>query len=251
MMNPAEFANIASLEENFWWFRGMRRILFQLLDPIAAAHRFERVLEAGCGTGHLSRMLEQRYNWRMTPLDLAPEGLAWGRQLGVQRMVQGDIVSLPFADASFDAVVSMDVIVHLPPGEEHKPFGEFIRVLRPGGTLILRVSALDILRSRHSHFAHERQRFTKGRLLRMAAAHRLKVLRCTFANSLLMPVALAKFRLYEPLLSGPPESGVQAVSPWLDKMLYQPLALEAAWLGAGLNFPIGQSLILIAEKPAS
>jgi len=250
MMNPAEFANIAALEENFWWFRGMRRILFRLLDPIAESHKFARVLEAGCGTGHLSRMLEQRYGWKMTPLDLAPEGLEWGRQLGVQRMVQGDITALPFADSSFDALVSMDVIVHLPLGQEHKPFGEFIRVLRPGGMLILRVSALDILKSRHSQFAHERQRFTKGRLLRMAAAHRLKVLRCSFANSLLMPVALAKFRLYEPFLSGPPESGVQAVSPWLDRLLYLALAAEAGWLGAGLDFPVGQSLILIAEKPA-
>jgi SAM-dependent methyltransferase len=249
MMNPAEFANIAALEENFWWFRGMRRILFRLLDPIAASRRFDRVLEAGCGTGHLSRMLEQRYMWNMVPLDLAPEGLDWGRQLGVQRMVQGDIAALPFSDASFDALLSMDVIVHFPLGQEHKPFSEFIRVLRPGGMLILRVSALDILRSRHSQFAHEKQRFTKGRLLAMARQHRLRVLRCSFANSLLMPVALAKFRLYEPFVSGPLESGVQAVSPWLDRLLYLPLAMEANLLGAGLNFPLGQSLILIAEKP--
>jgi SAM-dependent methyltransferase len=249
MMNPAEFANIAALEENFWWFRGMRRILFRLLDPLAAERKFHRVLEAGCGTGHLSRMLEQRYRWRMVPVDLAPEGLAWGRQLGVERMVQADIAALPFASNSFDALVSMDVIVHFPLGEEHKPFGEFIRVLRPGGTLILRVSALDILRSRHSAFAHERQRFTKSRLLRMAREHHLNVLRCSFANSLLMPVALAKFRLFEPFQSGPPESGVQAVAPWLDKLLYLPLAMEAACLGAGLNFPIGQSILLIATKP--
>ena len=39
------------------------------------------------------------------------------------------------------------------------------------------------------------------------------------------------------------------VAPWLDNLLYMPLALEAEWLGAGLNFPLGQSLLLIAEKP--
>ena len=41
----------------------------------------------------------------------------------------------------------------------------------------------------------------------------------------------------------------QPVAPWLDNLLYMPLALEAEWLGAGLNFPLGQSLLLIAEKP--
>lgn len=249
MMNPAEFANIAAIEENFWWFRGMRRILFRLLDPLAARHAPRRVLEAGCGTGHLSRLLEQRYGWNMVPVDLAPEGLAYGKGLGVQRMTQADISALPFATESFDAVLSMDVIVHFPRGQEQRPFAEFVRVCRRGGLLVIRVSALDILRSRHSQFAHERQRFTRGRLLQLAHGHGLRVLRCTYLNSLLFPVALAKFRLFEPFLSGPAESGVQPVAPWLDNLLYMPLALEAEWLGAGLNFPLGQSLLLIAEKP--
>ncbi|MBS1823789.1 MAG: methyltransferase domain-containing protein [Acidobacteria bacterium] len=249
MMNPAEFANIAAIEENFWWFRGMRRILFRLLDPLAAQRTPRSVLEAGCGTGHLSRLLEQRYGWRMVPVDLAPEGLAYGKGLGVERLVQADIAALPFAAGAFDAVLSMDVIVHFPRGEEHRPFAEFVRVCKPGGLLVIRVSALDILRSRHSHFAHERQRFTRSRLLALARGHGLRVLRCTYLNSLLFPVAFAKFRLIEPFFSGPAESGVQPVAPWLDNLLYMPLALEAEWLGAGLNFPLGQSLLLIAEKP--
>jgi SAM-dependent methyltransferase len=248
MMNPAEFANIAESEQDFWWYRGMRKIMYRLLDPVAQAHPFRRVLEAGCGTGHFARELQARYGWTMFPLDLGWEGLAYGRQLGVSRLTQGDIQSLPYASESFDAVVSMDVIVHLPRGEEDRPMREFHRVLRPGGMLVLRASALDILRSRHSAFAMERQRFTQGRLTRLAAACGFRVLRCTYANSLLFPVALAKFRLVEPLLPGPPESGVQPVAPWLDAMLHTPLALESRLLGAGLNFPLGQSLILFAER---
>jgi hypothetical protein len=41
---------------------------------------------------------------------------------------------------------------------------------------------------------------------------------------------------------------VEPVAPWLDKLLYAPLALEAAWLGAGHDLPVGQSLVLIGEK---
>lgn len=248
MMNPAEFANIAAIEENFWWFRGMRRILFSQLDPLARRYTPRRVLEAGCGTGHLSKMLEQRYGWKMHPIDLAMEGLAYGRHMGVSRLAQANITAIPFRTAAFDAVVSMDVLVHMPLGSEDQPFGEMIRVLKPGGLLVMRVSALDMLRSRHSQFAHERQRFTRGRLLDLARRHGINVLRCTYLNSLLMPVALAKFRLYEPFLKGPPESGVQPAPGWLDNLLYLPLALEEKWLRAGLNFPLGQSLLLIGEK---
>ncbi len=249
MMNPAEFANIAALEENFWWFRGMREILCDLLDPIARERSFTRVLEGGCGTGHLSRHLAARYQWKMVPLDLAPEGLQYGRSLGVERMVQGNIAALPFADNSFDALVSMDVLVHFPRGQEVTPFAEFVRVVKPGGLLAIRVSALDLLRSRHSEFAHERQRFTRPRLLTLAARHRLRVLRCTYLNSLLLPVSFTKFRVIEPLMSGPAESGVQPLPGWLDNLLYIPLRLEKSWLAAGWNFPLGQSLLLLAEKP--
>ena len=251
MMNPAEFDNIARAEEHFWWYRGMRRIMFRLLDPIAARRKFDRVLEAGCGTGHFARSLQERYGWPMWPVDLGWEGLAYGKHLGVSRLTQADIAALPFAAGSFDAVVSMDVIVHFPPGEEGRAMGELVRVLKPGGLLAVRVSALDILRSHHSQFAMERQRFTRSRLLRLAREHGIEVQRCTYANSLLVPVALAKFRIVEPLFGGEPSSGVEPVARWLDKLLYAPLAVESACLGAGLSFPVGQSLILIGEKKAN
>jgi len=248
MMNPAEFGNIAESEANFWWYRGMRRIMFRLLDPIARQMRFDRVLEAGCGTGHFARELARRYGWPMFPLDLGWEGLEHARRYGLGRLAQGDICALPYRDGSFDAVVSMDVVVHLPRGQEHLPMREMARVLRPGGLLVLRVSALDILRSRHSEFAMERQRFTRSRLKRLAASSGFAVQRISYANSLLLPAALAKFRVWEPLTRQPPASGVKPVPGWLDRLLYAPLAVEAGWLGAGLNLPLGQSLILLAKK---
>jgi SAM-dependent methyltransferase len=247
-MNPAEFANIARSEQEFWWYRGMRRILNRVLDQYAASRRIERALEAGCGTGYQALELTARYGWKVTALDLGFEGLAYGRAMGVPDLLQGDMRSLPCRDAAFDAVVSLDVIVHLPRGEEAQPMAEFARVLKPEGLLVLRASALDILRSRHSQFAHERQRFTRARLIESARTCGFQPLRCTYLNSLLMPVALAKFRVWEPLTRQPPSSGVQAVAGWLDRALYSALALEAAWIGAGGSFPLGQSLLLIAEK---
>jgi SAM-dependent methyltransferase len=247
-MNPAEFANIARSEQNFWWYRGMQRILFRLLDPLAAGRRFQSVLEAGCGTGYLSKVLGERYGWKVFPVDLGWEGLVYARHLAVPRPLQCDIAELPFCHRAFDLLLSMDVIVHFPRGAESRPLAEFARVLTPGGILAIRVSALDVLHSRHSTFAHERQRFTKGRLIRLLEEHGFLVRRCSYANSLLMPVALAKFRLWEPLTRKAPASGVEPVDPWLDRLLYAPLAAEAALLGAGVNLPLGQSLIAIAER---
>lgn len=246
-MNPAEFDNIARSERDFWWYRGMREILFALLDParLAAA---SYVLEAGCGTGYLSKVLAERYGWRMTPLDLGREGLAYARGYGLSQLVQGDVAALPFAASAFDALVSMDVIVHLPRGGESSTCAEFARVLKPGGLLALRVSAFDALRSRHSDFCEERQRFTRSRLAHAVEHAGFQIERATYVNSLLLPISLFKFRVWEPLTRAPAASGVAMVPAWLDRLLYLPLRAEAAWVARGGGFPAGQSLVLIAKR---
>jgi len=248
MMNPAEFTNIRKSEQDFWWYRGMRAILFRMIEPYLAGRRIGRALEGGCGTGYLSHLLQRERGWPIVPMDLSGDGLRYAREMGVERLVQADIRAIPFPAGAFDLVMSVDVLAHLPRGQEHEAAREFARVLASRGLLVIRTAALNVLRSRHSEFAYERQRFTRRRLMGLVTGAGLRVLRCSYANSLLMPVALAKFRVVEPLMRAPASSGLQPVAPWLDRALYAPLALEAAWIGAGHNLPAGQSLILIGEK---
>jgi SAM-dependent methyltransferase len=250
MMNPAEFDNIVRTEKTFWWFQGMQRILFGLLEQEWGGNFPHRVLEAGCGTGHFAMQFAEHFGSRVDVADLAIEGLRHARQRGAGAMAQSDVRALPFASAAYGCVISLDVLVHLERGQEEVAFAELSRVLEPHGLLVLRVSALDILRSRHSAFTHERQRFTRSRLLDLARRNGLDVVRCTYLNSLLMPVALAKFRLWEPFQTGKPDSGLQPVPAWLNAILGSALRLEAEWLRYGGSFPAGQSLLLLARKRA-
>ena len=79
----------------------------------------------------------------------------------------------------------------------------------------------------------------------------IRVLRCTYANSLLMPVALAKFRLWEPLLRRPRPAAWSPCRRWLDRLLYAAAGTEAAWIGAAASIcPSDSRLLLIGEKVA-
>lgn len=247
-MNPAEFANIRKSEEHFWWYRGMREILYRFLAPYLKDRTVHQALEAGCGTGYFSHLLQRERGWPIVPMDYSRDGLCYARELGVERPVQGDIRALPFAEGLFDLTLSVDVIAHLPHGEEHLAARELARVTRRGGLVVVRTSALDLLRSRHTKFANERQRFDRRRLMGLFAGAGIRVLRCTYVNSLLMPVALFKFRVWEPLLRRPPQSGVEPVANWLDRLLYLPLGVESGWIGRGRDLPVGQSLLLAGEK---
>ena len=250
-MNPAEFDFIAKSEEKFWWYRGMRSIMFRLFDAMRdQLPPASFVLEAGCGTGYFAKAMNERYGWQIIPSDLGSEGLAYARSLGVTDLLQCNISDLPLLSDCFDAIVSMDVIVHFPEGEEAKSLAELFRVLKPEGYLFLRVSALDILRSKHSIYVLERQRFTRNRLIQAVQKQGFQVDWCSYANSLLSPVAFVKFRIVEPLTRSEATSGVKPVAPWLDNILHAALKSEANWLGKRRRFPVGQSLILIARKPS-
>ena len=249
MMNPAEFENIDRVERDFWWFQGMNRILFHLLERELAGRAPRQLLETGCGTGGFATLLRQRWPSASVHVsDLAMEGLQFARERGLASRTQADIRALPYADASFGTVLSLDVIVHLKRGEEARALSELARVLRPGGLAVIRCSALDILHSRHSDFTHERQRFTRARLMRGAAEAGLIPKRCTYLNSFLMPVALAKFRLWEPLFGAKPASGLVQPPAWLNRMLSCGLTSELALLRRGIDLPLGQTVLLLARK---
>jgi len=247
-MNAEEIRNIRITEETFWWFRGMRAILWPWLDHILIRFHAPRVAELGCGTGGFAAHFTKRYKHPVVAMDLEPAGLRHARELGLDELVCGDIQAVPLASESIDLLLSLDVIVHLERGKEDAALQEFCRVLKPGGVLLIRVAALDELHSRHSEYTWERQRFTKQRLRNALERAGFSIERIGYFNSLLMPVAWFKFRVWEPLTDAKPTSSLAPLPGWLNGTLSFPLRIEAICSKAGWTFPLGQSLICSATK---
>lgn len=101
-----------------------------VLRGLGGGHR-PRILDLGCGKGRFSRRLE-RAGARVVGLDISPAMLA---EAGGLRRVLGSARRLPFADATFDAVVAVETFEHL--GDVGPTIGEARRVLGPGGRLIV------------------------------------------------------------------------------------------------------------------
>ncbi|MBI4479487.1 MAG: class I SAM-dependent methyltransferase [Acidobacteria bacterium] len=250
-MKPEELHNIYGAEEQFWWYQGMRAITAALMDPLFQS-RGGVGLDAGCGTGFNAMTFETRHGLRMVGVDLAPLAIQYCRQINFSRSLVSSITALPFHDETFDVITSFDVLSSLPPGGEQPAVREFSRVLRPAGWMMLRVPAFQMLRSRHSEFVAERQRYRASEMLRMLTGMNFQVTRWTYANAFLSPIALLKFRVWETLRREEPRSGVAVMPPpWLNRLLRRVLLCEAALIRRGCRFLFGQSLIVVAQKPTS
>jgi arsenite methyltransferase len=101
----------------------------------------ERVLDLGCGAGTDSLVAARMVgaDGRVTGIDMTPEMLDKARRSAAEmgeenvEFVEGEAEKLPFADASFDVVISNGVIDLIP--DKDAVFSELHRVLAPGGRI--------------------------------------------------------------------------------------------------------------------
>lgn len=111
----------------------------EIIEANAPSDRPLRILDAGCGPGFFSILLS-RAGHRVTGVDGSAGMLAHAREnaarFGVSPvLMQGDFGALPFPDDTFDLVVSRNV-THII--REHlRVYGEWLRVLKPGGVLLI------------------------------------------------------------------------------------------------------------------
>jgi len=117
---PAAHTPLMDLEEG---------AMVRLIPPCGE----RRVLDLGCGSGRYLRLLRPQRPRVAIGVDFSPEMLARARGLCAP-LVRGELRALPFAERSFDLVVSGLVVGHVP--ELAGFLREVSRVMRQGGTVV-------------------------------------------------------------------------------------------------------------------
>ena len=127
--------------------RAYERLFGELVGDVAPAPGVlsPSVLDAGVGTGAMSIALARAVDapFVLHALDLSPRMLHRAgttlRAAGLEPVLRhGDVQSLPYADGVFDFVIAAHVLEHL--ADPAPALREMVRVLRPGGRLLVCVT---------------------------------------------------------------------------------------------------------------
>lgn len=243
-MDAAEYELMYKAEDSHWWYRGMAAIMRAVLERRYARGQGLGILDAGCGTGGTLSWLSE-YG-RVVGLDFSAHALRYTRMRGHERVVQASVTGIPFAAGTFDLVVSLDVLYFMHVQDE-LALKEFVRVLVPGGRVLLRLPAYDWLRG-----AHDRKVSTAHRYTRKEAVDKLRRSGLTpefmsYANTVLFPAVVVK-RVLDRLLSAPPSSDLALDMKSLAPYLGSCLVLESHLIRKS-PLPFGLSLVGLAQKP--
>lgn len=239
------FDELVDLEANNFWFRARNKlIVWALKRYFAGANQF---LEIGCGTGFvLSGVGASLPELVLSGSEISTEGLAHAahRVPGVN-LFQMDARAIPFNN-EFDVIGAFDVIEHIE--EDDVVLSQMHQAVRPGGGILLTVPQHEFLWSAvDEHACHVRRYAAKDLVSKVRAAD-FKVVRMTSFVSLLLPLMFASRAMqssrkeeYDPL-------GELRMNRFANAVLEKVAQVESMGIRAGLNFPAGGSLLLIARK---
>ena len=236
------------LEENFWWFDGMRAITLSWIGCLTP----QAVLDAGCGTGfHLQWLGQKLGTPKIVGIDLSETALRFAhRRVATAPLARASVTHLPFSAECFDLVTCFDVISHIPLQMVSAALSEFSRVLQAGGHLFVRVPAIRWLYSSHDQQLQTHTRFSLPQLAGLLSGAGFKVIRRSYANFFLFPIALVR-RVFKRLglSSGPDVRPFPKLLFFLEPLFLLALRLEARLLAdEGRRFPVGLSAIALAQK---
>lgn len=255
--DPKLYQSLFEVEDRHLWFRARNRVIVAVVEHLVSGLApGYRVLEVGCGTGNVLRVLRDICSDGIViGMDLFSEGLTFARERTTAALVQGDMHHPPFATGKFDIIGLFDVLEHLP--DDMAVLGDLHSLLTDHGALLLTVPAHPVLWSYFDEASCHCRRYLPGELRAKLteAGYRLEYL--TQYMAAIFPLVWIGRRLaaLAGRSVGAQAAGVNAlaerelrIDPFINSLLAGILGWEVHFLAHRRRLPFGTSLLAIALK---
>jgi SAM-dependent methyltransferase len=176
-------------------------------------------------------------------IEISEKAVKYNRERGREALLSS-IERMPFADNSFDLVLALDVIEHVP--DDLQALRELFRILRSGGTLLVTVPALQMLWSTHDVVNGHYRRYTVSELRGQVETAGFEGVTATYFNTILFPLVLV-FRWLRHLRPKSTASDLTEFPRPLNTLLTEVFSLEKLFVGR-IKLPFGVSALCLARK---
>ncbi len=237
------YAEMSSLEEAHWWFRGRRAVLFDLLSRFKPMGK--RLLDVGVGTGINAQQFSQ-HGFLVDAIEPSQEAIRFAKEKAPSaNLIEASFPSPLVKDNEYHIVTLLDVLEHF--DDDHSALRAVTKALAPGGIVLITVPAFRFLWSGHDELAHHRRRYRKAELVERLKGAGLTPAFVSYYNFFLFP-AIALVRLASNALNvRKKESDFSSTPGFLNAPLALLFGFERFLLRVG-PLPWGVSLIAVARK---
>jgi SAM-dependent methyltransferase len=244
-----EYDTLFRFESSYWWYKGLHNILVDVLHELGCDAN-ALFLDAGCGTGQNLVNVGNLITSKSWGFDIAAEVTRYWAKRSLSTVCRASINDIPFANDTFDVVMSVDVL-ECAGVDEGQAYAEMWRVLKKGGYLVMVVPAYDWLMAEQHHRAvHACRRYSVERLKVLLGRRAVEIVRMTHLFAALLPavamyrLVLARLRRRRPDL---PTSDLRPLPSLLNNLLLQVVNVERRVLRS-FDLPIGSSILAVARK---
>lgn len=241
----AYFHELVELEARNFWFRSRNKLIIWAFERYFPAAK--NLLEIGCGTGFILAGLKAAHpDLKLSGSEISCAGLKYASdRIPEADFFQMDARTIPFVN-EFDTLGAFDVLEHIE--EDEVALSQMYRAIRPGGGILLTVPQHEFLWSYTDEHACHKRRYEVQDLVTKVTTAGFRVERISSFVSLLLPIMLASRTLK-------PAAGIKSdplaelrISGIINSILEAIMGIERLTIQAGLNFPAGGSLLLVARK---
>ncbi len=238
---PELFENLFESEAGSFWFRSRNRFIIWALGkyfPDAAS-----MLEVGCGTGFVLNGIREAFpKLKLSGSELYAEGLHFAQQrLPEVDFKQLDARALPFAQA-YDVIGAFDVLEHIQ--EDELVLSELFKAAKQG--IVITVPQHGFLWSAVDELACHKRRYSAAELKEKVEKAGFRIVRMTSFVSFLLPLMVLS--RYKKRSAKDVDQSEFNLPETINSLFERTIDLERQLVKAGLNLPLGGSILLVAFK---
>jgi SAM-dependent methyltransferase len=247
--NQYEYDTMAKCEQDLWWYRSLHDLTLSVIKANTVSN--PKVLDAGCGTGGLLLQLKKNGYTNIAGFDFSSDAVNYARRTSGVDVQLLDITKAgnTYPPDSFDIVVSNDIVCLLEEGQDKVAVDGLLRILKPGGLLIMNLAALKIFSGTHDLAVDMQRRYSK-KTIRAMVNSQGQIKQLQFWPFLLSPAifgtrVLQKIKLLFIGRHRKMVSDVKMPPLFLNKIFYKVTKLENDGIR---KKPWGSSLFVVVQK---